>query len=51
MLNDRLRAWPKMFEIGETDAVDAGRLPAGPPPPDEPAYVEQQRGVVGQRRS
>jgi hypothetical protein len=51
MLDDGLRLRREMFEISKADAVDARRLPAGPATPDQPAGVEQQRRVVGQRRS
>lgn len=48
MMDDGLRARSEMLEIGQADPVDAGRMAAGPPAPDQPGDIEQEWRVVRQ---
>jgi hypothetical protein len=47
VLNDGLCAIAEMLEIGEANAIDAGRITASPVAPDQSRHVDQERGVVG----
>ena len=48
MVDDGLRPRTEMLEIGQADPVDAGRMAAGPPAPDQPGDIEQKWRVVRQ---
>ena len=48
MVDDGLRARTEMLEIGQADPVDARRVAAGPPAPDQPGDIEQKWRVVRQ---
>ena len=48
MMDDGLRARTKMLEISQTDPVDARRMAAGPPAPNQPGDIEQKWRVVRQ---
>ena len=47
-MDDGLSARAEMLEIGQADAVDAGRMATSPPAPNQPGDIEQEWRVVRQ---
>ena len=46
VLDHRLRAAPKVPQVGEAHPVNPGRQPTPPAAPDEPRRVEKERGAL-----